>query len=60
MKHADPWDEITRLEKQMEAESLELQDRSRDEAREREAIRSRRGPVRRTAGPVSNETASKG
>lgn len=33
MNHADPWDEITRLEKEMEAELLAQLEAPRDRAR---------------------------
>jgi hypothetical protein len=38
MRHADPWDEISRLEKQMEVELLAELERVRVERRERFAV----------------------
>lgn len=52
MNHADPWDEITRLERQMEVESLALNERSADEALRRDTLRARRGSNRGPTGPL--------
>ena len=47
MQHADPWDEIARLEKQMDAELLEeLEDAEPAEASRRKAV-ERASHVRR-------------